>query len=265
MNNEISDLETAELAEKLKGKFSQVTFDEEIPLRTSHKAAKRGFAATASVAAAVLALVTLTPNASTPVWANEPVALTQSQTDSVNSVCQSALEKGPALTTGEELPAVVASDFRGGIGFSIYSDQLSGTQITCNFQEVKGEFKVLGIAISSGDSTTLGGEESNVVVVKKAEIDQNGNVVQKSDEIVSVTQNSDPKTLWNGEEISLVMGSLSEGATKVELRSENYPTWKPTINGSSWAMLIPAAIIGTLVQLNDAGEIISERAFSLNK
>ena len=265
MNNEISDLEAAELAEKLKGKFSQLIFDEEIPLRPSHKTAKRGFAATASVAAAVLAFVTLAPNASTPVWAAEPVALTQSQTERVNSTCQSALDKSSALPAGVELPAVIATDFRGGLGFSIYSDGFSGTQITCNFQEVNGEFKVLGIAISSADSTTLDGEEGNAVIVKKAEITQDGKVVQSSEVITSVVQNSDPKTLWNGEQIALVMGSLTEKATKVELRSEKYPTWKPTINGSSWAMLVPAAINGTLVQLNSAGEIIAEKPFSLNK
>lgn len=265
MNNEITDLEAAELAEKLKGKFSQVSFDEVIPLRSSHKAAKRGFAATASVAAAVLAFVTLTPNTSTPVWAAEPFTLTQSQADSVNSICQSALDKGSALPSGNQLPAVIASDFRAGLGFSIYSDGLSGTQITCNFQEVNGEFKVLGIAISSGDSTTLGGKEGDFVMVKKAEITQDGKVIESSDLITSIVQNSDPKTLWNGEQIALVMGSLSEGATQIELRSEKYPTWKPTINGSSWAMLVPAAIKGTLVQLNEAGEVVWEKSFALNK
>lgn len=265
MNNEISDLEANELSEKLKGKFSQVIFDKEIPLRPSRKTAKRSIVATASVAAAVLAFVTLTPNASTPVWAAEPVALTQSQTEIVNSICQSALRKGSALPVGDELPAVIASDFRGGLGFSIYSDESSGTQITCNFQDVNGEFKVLGIAISAGDSTTLGSEEGNAVIVKKAEITQDGKVVQNSEVITSIVQNSDPKTLWNGEQIALVMGSLSEKATKVELRSEKYPTWKPTINGKSWAMLVPAAINGTLVELNEAGEIVSEKPFSLNK
>ena len=265
MNNEISDFEATELSEKLKAKFSLVTFDQEIPLRPSHNQAKRGFAVTASVAAAVLAFVTLTPNAPTPVWATEPVTLTQAQTDSVNSICQSALDKGSALPTMSDLSTAIASDFRGGLGFSIYADQISGTQITCNFQEINGEFMVLGIAISSEDSITLGGEKSNLVMVKKAEISQDGNVVQNSDEIITVTQNSDPKTLWNGEQIALIIGSLSAKATKVELRSEKYPTWKPTINGSTWAMLVPASINGTLVQLNSEGEIISENPFSLNK
>lgn len=266
MNDEISDLEATELSEKLKAKFSRVTFDQEIPLRPSHNVAKRGFAATASVAAAVLAFVTLTPNAPTPVWAAEPVTLTQTQTDSINSICQSALDKGSARTKlSIDLSTAIASDFRGGLGFSIYADQLSGLQIFCNFQELNGEFKVLGIAIASSDSTTLGDEKSNLVMVKKSEISQDGNVVQKSDEIITITQNSDPKTLWNGEQIGLVMGSLSDGATQIELRSEKYPTWKPTINGSSWAMLVPAAIKGTLVQLNEAGEVVSEKSFALNK
>lgn len=265
MNKEISDFETEELAEKLKEKFSQVNFDGEVSLRKSHMTARRGITAAASVAAAVLAFVTLTPHGSTPVWAAEPVTLNQSQTDSVNSVCQGAFERGSALPAMRALPPVIASDFRAGIGFSIYADQLSGTQITCNFQEVNGEFKVLGILISSGNSTSMGDGKDEAIIVKKAEITQDGSVVQSSEVITSIVQNLDPKTLWNGEQIALIMGTLSEGATKIELRSEKYPTWKPTINGSSWAMLVPAAIEGTLVQVNDAGDIISEKAFSLNK
>ena len=266
MNNELTDLEMQELSENLKTKFSRISFDQPVPRLNAHKARKLGLSAVGSVAVAAFAFVALSPSGSSPAWAAEPTELTDSQIQKINTSCETMANKAGILSESKnQLPPVIASDFRGGIGFSVFSTEETGPNITCNFEEKNGEFKVIGIEASFGDSTSVGinGEQATVGIVK---ISKNGEEIQDTTIFSTLKVKSfDPEFLWNGEGVSVSLGALAEGATSVELRSDKYPTWRASIHGNFWSMLVPSAIVGTLVQLNSSGEIIQENPFTSNK
>jgi hypothetical protein len=268
MNNEISDQEIVELTNRLKREFARITFDQPLAINGSRSNLKKGMFSVTSVAAAALAFALFVTSTPSPTWASEPESLTTSQITSIENSCSSKIgDAGLSLFKGDQLPPAIATDFRGGFGFTMFKDGESGLQITCSFEKVDDEFKVLGVMISSDEATRAQLSESSsdqVMIMKRVRNVQDGRVVEDSNIITSLIQKAAPSELWQGEDIALVAGLLSDGAATIELRSEKYPTWKPTISGKEWAMIIPTKIAGNLVELSKTGEVISEKSFSLN-
>ena len=264
MNNEITENEITELSNKLNAKFSKLTFEHEMQMPKSSKSKKRGLAGIASVAAAVVAFVAFTPSGTTTTWASEPTVMSEAQMSVVQSNCQSmAAQIGVLETIGNKLPETLATDFRAGVGFSIYRDEATGITITCNFEQTEDNFLITGFSVGAPTSANLEnpGTPGQPIMIKTHNTAGN-----ESSEVITSNPGSKPKIIWNGEKVVSIFGELEKGATKVELRSEKYPTWRATlVGGSSWAMLVPASAAGTLVQLNGAGDVILESPFDPSK
>ena len=264
MNNEITENEITELSNKLNAKFSKLNFEQEMQMPKSSKSKKRGLTGVASVAAAVVAFVAFSPSGTTTTWASEPTVMSEAQMAVVQSNCQSmAASIGVLETIGNKLPETLATDFRAGVGFSIYRDEATGITITCNFEQTEDNFLITGFSVGAPTSANLEnpGTPGQPIMIKTGNTEGNG-----SSEVITSNPGSKPKIIWNGEKVVSIFGELEKGATKVELRSEKYPTWRATlVGGSSWAMLVPASAAGTLVQLNDAGDVILESPFDPSK
>jgi len=264
MNNEITENEITELSNKLNAKFSKLNFEQEMLMPKSSKSKKRGLAGVASVAAAVVAFVAFSPSGTTTSWASEPTVMSEAQKAVVQSNCQSmAAPIGVLESIGNKLPETLATDFRAGVGFSIYRDEATGITITCNFEQTEDNFLITGFSVGAPTSANLEnpGTPGQPIMIKTDNTAGNG-----SSEVITSNPGSKPKIIWNGEKVVSIFGELEKGATKVELRSEKYPTWRATlVGGSSWAMLVPASAAGTLVQLNDAGDVILESPFDPSK
>ncbi len=230
MNEFMSDQEGDELSAKLKNSFSNLNFDRPSPSRKSQMRRQSRIAAAGLAGVAILAVSSIIPGGSTKTWANEPTVLSTSDRQFVAGICG---DTGSSVQPEDSY----VLDFRGGYGFYLYENKLNNTKLACTFTQKEGKFEALSVLGTTGYQND-------------------------SDINSSIIETSAPVSTWHGESIAVVSGTLSNGATVVELRSNEYPTWKPLISGNRWTMLIPSNLKGTLVELNASGNVISEKPFS---
>lgn len=233
MNEFMSDREGDELSAKLKNSFSNLHFDKPSPSRKSQMRRQSRIAAAGLAGVAILAVGSLVPGGTSKTWANEPTILSTSDRQFIAEICG---DMGRSIQSGDSY----IFDFRGGYGFYLYDNQLNNSKLACTFTQKKGKFEALSVLATTGY-----GNDSD--------IDS------------SIIETSAPVSTWHGESIVVVSGTLSDGATVVELRSNEYPTWKPLVTGNKWTMLIPSNLKGTLVELDSSGNVIFEKPFSFQK
>ena len=265
-HDEMSEREAELLSKKLLAKFSKVASNEPALNFSSASGNKAKFGWLGAVAAVGIAALAfnLTTGVAPTTWASEPTAMSETQMAMVDSNCESmAAPIGVLQTIGGKLPQTMATDFRAGVGFTIYRDEATGITITCNFEQTEDNFLITGFSVGAPTSANLEnpGTPGQPIMIKTHNTAGN-----ESSEVITSNPGSKPKIIWNGEKVVSIFGELEKGATKVELRSEKYPTWRATlVGGSSWAMLVPASAAGTLVQLNGAGDVILESPFDPSK